>query len=313
MNKENFLALFPGSLQGLFGQAANNSQQIQEIRMRVGLPILIQKDTFEFMLDENGNMIQDRQRARCVRRDEIDKMMLHLCHDSVYAFEDEIRNGFLTMPGGHRVGVTGQVVLGDNGQIRTIKYISCLNIRIAHELLGIASSLLPYMYQEGRLQNTLIVSPPGCGKTTLLRDLIRQISNGNRYGNPMQVSVVDERCEIAGSFQGIAQNHMGDRTDVLSACPKSIGMMLLLRSMAPQVMAIDELGGTEDIKALQHVLQSGCCVLVTIHGENMEELRQKKNLAEIFENHVFQRYVFLECREHQYKIKMILNGELQDV
>ena len=173
------------------------------------------------------------------------------------------------------MGIAGQVVLEGESAVRTIKHISYLNIRISHQIKGAADKVLPHIYENGQVKNTLIISPPGCGKTTLLRDIIRQISDGNDYGPGLSVGVVDERSEISGSYLGIPQNDVGMRTDVMDACPKALGMMLLLRSMAPGVIAVDELGGREDMEALRQVAYCGSRIVATIHGMGLEDYVKK--------------------------------------
>ena len=169
------------------------------------------------------------------------------------------------------MGLTGQAVLNREDDVKSIKYINSLNIRIAHEIKGAADEVLQYIYEKGKMQNTLIISPPGCGKTTLLRDLIRQVSNGNNYGQGISVGVVDERSEIAGCFQGCPQNDVGIRTDVLDSCPKAKGMMRLIRAMSPGVVAIDELGAEEEWKALLYASYCGIALLATMHGAGLED------------------------------------------
>ena len=161
-----------------------------------------------------------------------------------------------------------------------MKNISFINIRISHEVKGAADSVIPYMYKDEMLLNTLIISPPGCGKTTLLRDLIRQVSDGNSYGKGMTVGVVDERSELAGSFCGIPQNDLGMRTDVLDACPKKRGMLLLLRSMSPRVIAIDELGSREELDQLRRAQACGCRILATVHGESIGDVERRFSVSE---------------------------------
>ena len=175
--------------------------------------------------------------------------------------------------------------------IRTLKNIAFINIRVAHEIRGAADGILPKLYKKGKFQNTLIVSPPGFGKTTLLRDLIRQISDGNTYGAGLRVGVVDERSELAGSYLGRPQNDLGMRTDVLDGCPKAQGMLLLLRSMSPQVIAVDELGGESDIEALNQLVSCGIRILGSVHGTNADDLRRK------ILPHAIERFVFIDHDE----------------
>ena len=224
--------------------------------------------------------------------------------DSRYAFQNEIKRGFLTIEGGHRIGICGEVISDEEGNIQSIKYISAVNIRIAHEMKGVAGKVMSYIYSRKKVENTLIVSPPGAGKTTLLRDIIRQLSFGDEEQHGMNVGVVDERGEIAACFQGIPQLDVGPRTDVLDNCKKAEGMRMLLRSMAPQVIAVDELGSLEEVELIQQMAGNGCAVIATIHGENMEELKQKKNLWELWEQDIFRNIIFLSKDKNAFHLKL---------
>lgn len=291
---KSLLYIFPQSLRRLLGQAAAEYENLEEIRLRAGKPVIVRLHGGETFLDAEGNFTDREERAYLIEGRELEDVLNQVCHDSVYAYEDEVKQGFLTVPGGHRIGIAGQVVVEDDGCIRTIKHIAGMNIRVAHEIKGTADSVLPYLYEQGRLHNTLIVSPPGCGKTTLLRDIIRQVSNGNPYGKGMTVGVVDERSEIAGSYMGEPQNDVGIRTDVLDACPKIYGMMMLIRSMAPEVVAIDELGGMEDTAAMKRVSACGCRLLATVHGFDLAELKEKKYMEDVIKDKLFSRYIVMD-------------------
>lgn len=273
--ENTILQLFPASQRGFWQQTAACQREIQEIRLRAHRPIVIYKGGRELFLDSDGAFMGSPVGACCISPEELDSLLKHICSYSLYAFEDELRQGFITVSGGHRVGVAGQAVLEDDGRIRSMKNISFINIRISHEIKGAADSVIPHMYEGEKLLNTLIISPPGCGKTTLLRDLIRQISDGNAYGKGMTVGVVDERSELAGSFCGIPQNDLGMRTDVLDACPKERGMLLLLRSMSPRVVAIDELGSGEELDQLRRAQACGCRILATAHGESIDDVKRR--------------------------------------
>ncbi|KIR04024.1 Stage III sporulation protein AA [Lachnospiraceae bacterium TWA4] len=240
--------------------------KIEEIRLRVEQPIFILSRGEEYYLTKDRKLVLSKNlvdgQARRIRRDELIETMNYISRYSRYAFEEEIRQGFFTIRGGHRIGFGGQVIV-EQGQVRSFKQITFMNLRIAHEIKGCADCVIPYLYKDGRLQHTLIASGPGNGKTTMLRDLIRQISN-----NGLNVAIVDERNEIAACFQGIPQNEVGIRTDVLSSCPKTLGMKMLLRTMNPSVIAVDEIGTMNDLEAIYQVLGCGCTILATAHSTN---------------------------------------------
>ena len=291
--KESLKNLFPVSLREPFKIIWERAEMIEEVRLRVSMPVCIYLQGEEYFLSNEGKLTRRTEEAFQLTDGQLDAVFKHICEYSPYAYMEELKQGFLTVAGGHRIGVAGQIQ-ADDEKVESLKNARFLNIRISHEILGVADRVLPCIVRNKRFLSTLILSAPGAGKTTLLRDLIRQLSDGNDLVLPNKVGVVDERSEIAGCYQGIPQNHMGIRTDVLDACPKTRGMMMLIRSMSPQIVAIDELGGSEDIEALKKVVHCGCRVLVTIHGESLEELRQKEEMKLLLENQIFERFVVLK-------------------
>ena len=261
--------------------------KIYEIRLRVGRPLFYTYDGGEgFLTDHDGKYV--------VTREDLKETMEYISGYSLYSYEDEMRQGFLTVQGGHRVGVTGKVIL-DGNEIQGMKYISCINVRLAHEVVGCADQVMPYIRKKDWVAHTLIVSPPRGGKTTLLRDIIRQLSNGEEKKKMpgVTVGVVDERSELAGSYQGVPQNDLGMRTDVLDGCPKAHGMLMLLRSMSPQIIAVDEIGSQEDMRAIASVINCGCKLLATVHGNSVGDLMSRPVLSRLVREKIFERYIVL--------------------
>ena len=279
--RDEILSLFPDGLKGRMKPVLEDVEHLNEIRLGVNRPCRIIREGCEYFLSRDGTCLTQENNTWLTSDREIESIVNQMCSYSLYAFENELRQGFLTVQGGHRIGFAGKVILNTDGSVRNFSCIRFLNIRISHEILGMADPVLPYLFQQGELWNTLIISPPGCGKTTLLRDLIRQVSDGTDTRQGQQVSVVDERSEIAGSYQGIPQNQVGIRTDVLDACPKTEGMMLLVRSMTPQVIAVDEIGSKEDLAALQRIAVCGTGVLATMHGYSLKDVERVRAYLDV--------------------------------
>lgn len=278
----------------------------QEIRIRNNKCIILKIMDNEYFLYKDGALSEkiDLNKIFIPTQEDIRQTIETMSDYSIYAFEQEIKNGFITLKGGFRVGITGTAVI-EQEKIKAIKNISSINIRISRQVLGCSKKILPYIKQEKYL-STLIISPPNCGKTTLLRDIIREISN---FGE--DISVIDERMEIASVYLGTSYMDLGIRTDVFDRCPKEAGMINALRSMAPSFIAVDEVGTTGDINALEKIFNSGVKVLCTIHAENIQELNQKYGFKKILNNKYFKRYIVLKKDNSKFKIEGIYNENLE--
>lgn len=308
------LAYLPERIRrAILGQAPPVLDGVEEVRLREGRPLALvlsggdcfislqgtgQDDSGRGSGGQNGGG-QDgagQDRSRVVTRADLDRCVALISRNSVYAFEEEMRQGFLTLPGGHRVGLSGKVVL-DGGHPRTIHPVTGLNFRVSRALTGAADPVLPALLDRRavRLRHTLVISPPGAGKTTLLRDLARAASEGRpEMGLPGQkVTIVDERSELAGCFQGCAQLDVGPRTDVLDGCPKAEGIMLALRALSPQVIVTDEIGRPEDAQAVEEAANAGVTVLASAHGADLSELAKRPTMAALMGRGVFERVITL--------------------
>lgn len=308
MEETQILKLFAGSIRRVLRGMALDWEQVYEIRLRANRPLLLVVGGKERMLGERGGWAKNLWEAYVVEEEEIRETLEYVAGYSLYAFEEELRQGFLTVQGGHRVGVAGSVAL-DGGRIRTISPVTSLNVRLAHQAIGCGDKLMHWLRDERGIHSALIISPPRGGKTTLLRDMIRQISDGEKGVRGYTVGVVDERSELAGCYRGIPQNDLGMRTDVLDACPKAEGMMLLVRSMSPEVVAVDELGNYEDIHAIETVLHSGCRLLATMHGDSLEDILRKPLMERLVEERAFERYFVLKGGEKAGELEGVYDAE----
>lgn len=254
---------------------------VEEIRLRAGRAIHLTMPGGEIPLPQTRVIGED-----------LEHVLDRATEFSRYTAEETLRMGFVTAQGGYRVGVCGTVIAGD-GKSGGIRDISSLVIRIPREREDIARPLLSQLLEQGRLVDTLILSPPGGGKTTLLRDLVRLVSDGSELSEPTRVSLVDERGEIAAMHRGVAQLAVGAHTDVLDACPKELAVPMLLRAMTPQVIAVDEIAQERDVDALCAAANCGVVLLATVHASSLEELGRRPVLERLLRCDVFSRAVVI--------------------
>ena len=283
--------------------------RLMEIRLRINRPLLLILEDMDVMLSATGEILLNEKEAYVCNRDDINTTLQLISKNSLYAFEQELKMGFITIHGGHRVGLAGQAIV-DGGKIKSLKHISSLNIRIARQVKGCGHDVIPYLItKEKRIASTLLISPPCCGKTTLLRDLIRLISIGSTTFSGLQVGVVDERSEIGACKNGIPTVDLGPRTDILDGCPKASGMLMLIRSMSPAVIATDELGRAEDLCAVREALHAGVSVLATVHGRDSYEVLQRPYVGELIRGQYFERYIVLSNRPRIGTIEEIVDSK----
>lgn len=306
--KKEIIRILPKGIREIFNKINLDYKKLTEIRLRADKPILINYNTCEYLISNYGELSDLIEDAYVICEEEIKELLQYVCNYSVYAHEEDIKQGFITIVGGHRIGLAGKVVI-EGDRIKNIKNISCVNIRVSHQVIGCARKIMPYIYDEenNNIFHTLIVSPPMGGKTTLLRDIIRIISNESGMKSSITVGLVDERSEIAACYNGIPQNDIGIRTDIMDCCPKAEGMLMLLRSMSPKVIAVDEIGARKDIEAIEYVINCGCKLLATVHGNSVEDIRSKPLLGRLVRERIFERYIILNNYRNIGNVKEIFD------
>ncbi|MDU2197989.1 MAG: stage III sporulation protein AA [Peptostreptococcaceae bacterium] len=285
---------------------------IEEIRLRSQKPLILNANNKDYFYNEKENdLALNMDNPYIVTREDIEQTFQIICKYSIHTFMDDITKGFITLRGGHRVGIVGKAIV-ESGQVKNIKHISSLNIRISREIIGCSDKILDHIISSNnQVNNTLIISPPQCGKTTLVRDIVRNLSNGNKkYGfRGMKVALIDERNEIGGSYLGVPQMDVGIRTDIIETCPKDIGIMMLLRSMSPNIIVTDEIGNEREVKALYTALNGGVSLITTVHGDSIEDIQGRKELSRLLDKELFKKVIILSARKGPGTVEKIYDLE----
>ncbi|NLW01826.1 MAG: stage III sporulation protein AA [Clostridiaceae bacterium] len=279
---------------------------LEELRINAGIPLVGVFSGLDCFIAEDGSFTDKPETAFHAGREEVEELFYRLCEHSVYAYQEDIARGFLTLKGGCRAGICGRVVY--QGQtIKGLKDISSVCIRVSRELKGCAEEVFPFI-RSGRhdICNTMVISPPRCGKTTILRDLCRIISTGSRKADfaGLRTVIVDERSEIAACYRGVAQNDCGPRTDVLDGCRKPEGIEMALRGMSPAVIVVDELGSRQDAESVRMAWNAGARIIATAHAYDISDLRERLGFGMLIGKGGFERYVVLGIRDGKRWIKV---------
>lgn len=284
-----------GLRQGVERLPNRDKAQAEEFRLRAGRPLMI--------AGPDGERPIPGLESSVLSPSDLSLVLEIASQASAHTVLDRVKNGFVTIRGGHRVGLCGSGVVKD-GEISNLRQLSSLAIRIAREVPGAGEGVLPQLWESGALQSTLLLSPPGCGKTTLLRDLIRRISDGVD-GPPLRVGVADERGELAAMYDGVPMTDVGGRTDVMDGCPKGPALMMLLRGMNPQVLVADEITAPEDVEALEQAAGCGVTLLCSAHGGSLADLQRRPLYRRLLRTGMFHKAVLIElrCGKRHYRVE----------
>lgn len=301
--RAEILAFFPPDLaRVLSGLDAELAACALELRVRLARPLSLVCARGDCLLDARGRPAPTVGEAFFPNRRHLEALVDSLTGGSRYAVEQQLRQGYLTLPGGHRAGFSGRTVLGADAAVRTLTDIASVNLRVARAVYGAARPVLPRLLrrEDGRIRlaSVLVISPPGAGKTTLLRDLARLASTGvpDAGLEGQQVVIVDERSEIAGCYQGVPQHDVGPRTDVLDGCPKAEGILWAIRALNPDVLVTDEIGAAGDANALLRACHTGIALVASAHAADPARARRRSGLQELLDRGAFDRIVTLSSR-----------------
>ncbi len=287
-------------------------EKTEEIRIRADKPVFITAAAEKIALRAPVEGVRGGGRNTIIAtRGDVEDVLSALTGHSIYSRAESILSGFFTVKGGVRVGLAGNF-LYDDGRLANITAFSGLNIRLPRAIIGIARPIARHVSRNGIVQSLLIISPPGHGKTTLLRDIVRSVASGEDF-KPLNCCVIDERSEIAGTFGEKQMFDMGEMCDVLNGAKKPDGIRMALRSMAPEVIATDEIGDAADLRALMEARCAGVTIIATAHAENMEHLRQRLLFSKMMDERLFQRYVLLGSSQGRGTVEAIYNDRFAKI
>ena len=307
---ENLSGYFPDIYKKAIDEV-HRSGQWTELFLRVGQPAIFYVNGNEYLLQKDGSLFCTQSIKQelamqyyIVTKKDLYDILQQATNATPIVYQEEIGQGYLTLEGGHRIGFAGHVI-GDEKNKTYYKNINGIMLRIAKERKGCANKVLPFLSREdGRVYNTLVISPPACGKTTFLRDCARQLSDGIEGFGGRKVAIIDERMELAAVANGIPQFDIGRRTNVISGCKKEMGFVMAVRSLSPDILIADEIGFQQESRALLYGIYSGCSILCSTHGYSVEEVKERNSLKELFNESIFSRYVILYKNKNQYKAKV---------